>query len=240
MTLRPGWYVDLLDARGATPPAGLLATLCEGLNAQFEPRAAKILTTLSAGFDDPACLSRFLMIHAESERAGAHVIGAVARRPEAEAVRAVMLAHADDEDRHDRMLAALADFVQGRRSEPSPRPDHSSDNEAFLSAYNGDLAGFVCDLHMAEIRSYYFLAAYSQAALASSADYAPKIKACFDEIILDEFNHIAYTAKLLGRWSAKRADLGGQLTAAAGLYGQLVDQKLEALGAVTGQGSVLV
>jgi len=233
MALKPDWYVDLLRSRDAAPPASTLTAICEALTGAFEPRADEIENVIASGFGDSALLHRFLLNHAESERAGAHVISAVARRREAAPFRAVMLAHAEDEDRHDRMLAALADLVAGRSGDTEARPDHSQENADFLETYTGDLAGFICDLHVAEIRSHYFLTAYSQAAAASRAPYAGRIKACFDDILLDEENHISYTAALIGRWSAAGRDLGPDCQAAVQLYAGLIDEKLHALRALS-------
>lgn len=236
MTASSLWYTDLLQSRGATPPDGLLSVLRQAIHERFEPRAGAIVEAIAAGFDTPHVLSRFLLAHSESERAGGHVIGAVAGRPEAEPFRDVLIAHAVDEERHDRMLEALSRQVDP--GAPEARPDHQAENEAFLDAYDGDLANFVCDVHVAEIRSYYFLAAYIQAAGRSSARYAPKIKACFEEILRDEENHISYTAALIGRWHAADPGLEQSIRRAAGLYATLIDRKLDGLRAIAAQEGV--
>ena len=218
MTASSLWYTDLLQSRGATPPDGLLSVLRQAIHERFEPRAGAIVEAIAAGFDTP------------------HVLGAVAGRPEAEPFRDVLIAHAVDEERHDRMLEALSRQVDP--GAPEARPDHQAENEAFLDAYDGDLANFVCDVHVAEIRSYYFLAAYIQAAGRSSARYAPKIKACFEEILRDEENHISYTAALIGRWHAADPGLEQSIRRAAGLYATLIDRKLDGLRAIAAQEGV--
>lgn len=229
MSLEPQWYVDLLKERDIFFPTRIGAALTNGLQEVFEPRAQNIRDVISRGFDKPIVLNKFLSIHAESERSGAEIIRKIAYSPSAEPVRRVMLAHAIDEDRHDRMLSGLSDYVLKRSGMKQLRPDHSTDNAQFLAAYGGDLAGFICDTHIAEIRSHYFLDAYVLAAEASSAWYAPKIKKSFRDILLDEKNHISYTGALISRWSKERLDLEAICGASLQLYSELVDKKLEKL-----------
>lgn len=146
----------------------------------------------------PAGLARTLEGHAESELSGAEVIRFVGNKAEHSDDRDLLGRHADDEERHSRIFHALSRLVDPRRVGEGLYP--LSNRDPFLDEYVGDLNGFLCDTHFAEIRNLFYLTFLREKVAHHDANIMRKVRSGLSRIISDEKKHIVGTGFLINKY----------------------------------------
>jgi rubrerythrin len=163
-----------------------------------------------AAWTDPARKRRTLESFAVTEEDGGRDLAAAARRVSDPELRGHLERHARDERRHAGLFRARAAQLPG--AAPAEEPDRPRDlsrgrrageldAHGFLNAGLIDELGeveYVAMLHVAERRA----AELFQLHAALNED-DPRTRAVFEEILVDERYHVAYTGRFLERWRAE-------------------------------------
>ena len=126
-------------------------------------------------------------------------------------LRNKMESHADDELRHSRMFAALADSISDQPNENGQEREQFNwiivHDQNFVSQYNGDITDFVCDLFAGEVRTFSFVSAYIVALDDAKSESALKCSTVLQRVLEDERRHIRYTGLQINDWMERGLDL---------------------------------
>lgn len=167
---------------------------------------------LKAVWHDPDRAYKTLCSFSETERDGGKDLERAARRVSDPELRGHLERHARDEVKHadlfhTRALELANEFAlttHGDETADKPydlsrgRPGLELDAHGFFSAGLIDELGdleYIAMLHVAEERAAELFTVQS-----SLTDHDPKTKAIFEEILIDEKYHVAYTKTFLDKW----------------------------------------
>lgn len=157
----------------------------------------------------PSLLERNFRRHSVGELASAQTLQAVASTVKQSDLRGDLLTHCEDEMRHSRMFAALADHVDVG-PERSLNEDYEwilENDRRFVEKYNGNIAGFICDMFAGEVRTYSFISGYIESLAADGSPLSKKLNAVLTRILEDESRHIRYTGQYINGWMQEGLDL---------------------------------
>jgi hypothetical protein len=175
---------------GETAHASYVAALDRAIAAAPD-WSALMAPLIEDQFRHPAVLAVEFLRHSSTEGIGARTIGHVARTCASGSLQNSMIAHADDEVRHSKMFAALANHYGAPSL--SLFDDLVNDNESFIEAFKGDLGWFLCDTHIAEIRNLQILSLYVSASRRATSTETWAVKT-LERILEDEWRHVGYTS----------------------------------------------
>lgn len=149
---------------------------------------------------NPVTALSYLARQAVTEHVGAATISAVGRSSPDKTLRTLLRRHALDEARHARMLRRLVrDRFQADVDQRFVRAALQAHHE-FIKAFDGNFPRFICDSHAAELRTLRKLHHMEVACGAIEPGFAAALRPVVEAIIVDEMEHIAYTAVLIGEW----------------------------------------
>jgi hypothetical protein len=147
-------------------------------------------------FRCPAVLARRLQRMSEHETSGARIIERVATGYADGQLRSQLLAHAEDEYRHGRMLGGFSAKVAGEADMRAPVVESLS-TEEHAAQFNGNLQQFLLATHIAELRNLALLSQYRAASAIASENLRAPLLSLFTAISKDEARHVAYTGLLV-------------------------------------------
>lgn len=183
---------------------------------QINPSYAQILSKINAetfSIASPAMLSmneklfksdkllnyRFYR-HAWSEKLGSDAIIRVAGRVADVSLRSEMVRHGDDEARHSKIFSALAAKTGEAIGFDHDRESAEDESNKQVDLLADDVASFLCDTHVAEIRTYYMLNQYVKCSGPAVLKYGEGFRSALQSVQSDEERHITYSGKHLNRW----------------------------------------
>ncbi|WP_141332783.1 hypothetical protein [Myxococcus sp. AB025B] len=164
----------------------------------FTANSDVMLGVNEAMFRHPGALLHRLERHSRNETEGARLIAYVAEHHAEGPLREDLLKHAQDEFRHGRMLGALVDRLSGVEG-ASPHVEREEHAENAVG-FDGNVVGFLCATHVAEIRTFSLLEQYLLLSPRLPNTTGSKVVACFEAIHRDEVRHLVYTARHLNEW----------------------------------------
>lgn len=191
------FVLQLFERNGLKPHSGFAAILTQLDWESFSAAVEALGATLAFSCGTPRDLSRVLIGHSRTEAAGAEVIAHVAAVTPDEGHSKALRRHAADERRHSRIFSALSAIAAALPAGAMAAPEAARDS--FVDEYDGDLAGFLCDTHFAEIRNVFHIGALVRMAAHPDPSAARKIRAGLARVILDERRHVTGTARMLGQ-----------------------------------------
>jgi len=218
MDFHVGTIGDLINSTACDRGARLSGEFLDALSAidasGFSPAHPIRSAIAVAVVGDPELFVRSFRRHGVAELATSQTLDAVAATLKPTELKVAILAHAEDERRHSRMFAALAN-----RAAPFAACG-DDDNEwvldidrRFVETYNGDVIEFVSDLVAGEVRSFFYLQSYVEAIESARPAYAAKADTVLRQIIEDERRHIGYTAGYLDEWLRGGLDIRPSMAA---------------------------
>jgi hypothetical protein len=163
----------------------------------FADAVAALQQSALAAASRPGGLATTLEGHAESELSGAEVIKFVGDKAGQSGVRELLSRHAADEKRHSRIFHALSRLVDPGRAGKELYPIAGRD--PFLDEYDGDLNGFLCDTHFAEIRNLFYLTFLRENISHADSKVRRKVRSGLARVISDEKMHIVGTGFLINK-----------------------------------------
>jgi hypothetical protein len=154
-------------------------------------------------------LQRNFRRHSVGERATSETLQGVAATLKPIPLRDEMLAHSEDEMRHSKLFAALADRLE-KTTGVADQENYDwilENDRKFVEQYNGDVVQFLCDVLASEVRTYSFIAGYLDALEQDPADDARRITAVLQRVLEDECRHVGYAARYISKWMGEGLDL---------------------------------
>jgi hypothetical protein len=160
---------------------------------------------------DYRSLAAVFVRHSVTEQIGSATIQTI--------LKDCLLEHAADEKKHSRIFANIA-----KRLAPDMIPEESfvraeaKANEVFLREFRGNVAQFICDTHVAEVRNLVYLGNY----IAEFSDVRLYrelgIVQALEVILADEVRHVGYTGRLIDAWASDGVSVTDYLSAACKQY----------------------
>lgn len=212
----------LLPTRDSRPYRDCLEHAIE----TWKPWITRLSLTVETLMKDAAALATDFTRHACAENIGSTTIRHIATTCADGELRTKMLAHADDEDRHSRMFAALAKHVDAPVAEGLATL--TSENEVFLEEFGGDLSWFLADTHIAELRNLAILGLYVKAAVEAPQRELHVVKT-LEKIFRDEWSHVSYTAPLVAALVGAGPDEKGEFVETLDHYAEISSSEADAL-----------
>jgi hypothetical protein len=229
--LRPSarFILSLLGEHDVDPHPGLAAALGE-LDWQSFSEAVSALAATIPRLIAPADMSRTFARHAQTEAAGAEVIGHVAGTLVDGTHRLAMKRHAADERRHCRIFGGLIQLLSGEAAAGGVTA--AADRDPFVEGYDGDFAGFLCDTHFAEVRNIFYLDVLRRRVSHPEPSIQRKVVAALSRIILDERRHVVSTASILSELFPEDVHMVARLRAAFEAYVLFIKEEAARAGSV--------
>lgn len=136
-------------------------------------------------------------VTAREELCGARIISHAAQVVDRDALRAAMMSHSEDENRHSRMFWAL---VGHALPGTSAMPVEDTDAIEELGGEFDDVEGFLISIHLAEIRSQLIVAEFKEQIERYKPAGHEKMVPVLEAVLSDEARHIHYTSEYVVDW----------------------------------------
>ena len=156
--------------------------------------------------------------HSMAEKANSWTLGQVAERIKEPVLRSRLLEHASEEMNHCYIFHSLADLG---RSPQDCIEDFSwllEKEKEFMAGFDGDVIGFICDTHAAEVRTYFSLHAYLEPLVILPEKERRQHTSAINRVLDDEARHIRYTAYQIDDWIRQGLDLRPRIQEAFAVY----------------------